>query len=263
MANAVTDQGSVGLLASRTVETMRRLTGAEVAFAALLDPAGASFSIGHLAGARTTRLAEIVGAPGVGVGGLCIRLRKPVQVSDYPSASTITHEFDAAVGTEGLRAVLAVPFRVDGELRGAIYGAARRPGRFGERAVSAAVELANVPSAVEAPGADLWDRVQQAHAELRAILATVEDPGLRDRLAAVSRRLSAPAAEDRPEVRLSPREIDVLAAAALGHRNDAIADALGLSVLTVKSYLKSAMAKLDSHNRTEAVRLARRMGYLP
>lgn len=263
MAQAVTDPGSVARLASRTVERMRRLTGAEVAFAALLDPVGVSFSIGHLAGARTPRLAEIVGAPGVGVGGLCMRLRRPVQVSDYARASTITHEFDAAVGTEGLRAVLAVPFLVDGVLRGAIYGAARRPGRFGERAVSAAVELADAAEPREADGADLRDRVQQAHADLRAILATVDDPTLRDRLAAVDRRLCGPADGKLPDVRLAPREIDVLAAASLGDRTDAIAESLGLSVLTVKSYLKSAMAKLDSHNRTEAVRLARRMGYLP
>jgi DNA-binding CsgD family transcriptional regulator len=261
MAQAVIDPGSIPRLASRTVERMRRLTGAEVAFAALLDPVGASFAIGHLSGTRTPRLAEIVGAPGVGVGGLCLRLRRPVQVSDYPSASTITHEFDAAVGTEGLRAVLAVPFLVDGELRGAIYGAARRPGRFGERAVDAAVELADVPAPREGP--DLRDRVQQAHADLRAILATVDDPALRERLTSVDRLLCAPSDGQGPDVRLAPREIDVLAAASLGHRNDAIADSLGLSVLTVKSYLKSAMAKLDSHNRTEAVRLARRMGYLP
>jgi DNA-binding CsgD family transcriptional regulator len=263
MAQAATGPGSVTRLAGRIVDRMRSITGAEVAFAALLDPTGASFSIGHLAGARTPRLAEIVGAPGVGVGGLCMRLRRPVQVSDYPSASTITHEFDAAVGTEGLHAVLAVPFRVDGVLRGAIYGAARRPGRFGERAVSAAVELADAPAQCDAPDADLRDRVQQAHADLRAILATVDDPALRDRLAAVGRRLCAPSDEEGPDVRLAPRELDVLAAASLGHRNDTIAASLGLSVLTVKSYLKSAMTKLDTHNRTEAVRVARRMGYLP
>src|SRR5690242_4251208 len=98
MAQAATGPGSVTRLAGRIVDRMRSVTGAEVAFAALLDPTASSFSIGHLEGARTPRLAEIVGAPGVGVGGLCMRLRRPVQVSDYPSASTITHEFDAAVG---------------------------------------------------------------------------------------------------------------------------------------------------------------------
>jgi LuxR family transcriptional regulator, regulator of acetate metabolism len=263
MPHALTGPGADARLARRIVDRMRPLTGADVAFAALLDPAGASFSIGHLAGARTPRLAEIVSRPGVGVGGLCIRLREPVQVSDYPSAATITHEFDAAVGTEGLRAVLAVPFRVGGQLRGAIYGATRRPGRFGERAVSAAVDLADVPPPPGSDGPDLRDRVQQAHAELRAILATVDDPTLRRRLVAVSRRLCGPADGEGPVVALSPREIDVLAAASLGSRNDEIAEALGLSALTVKSYLKSAMAKLDSHNRTEAVRLARRMGHLP
>jgi DNA-binding NarL/FixJ family response regulator len=115
----------------------------------------------------------------------------------------------------------------------------------------------------EVAGGDYRDRVQQAHAELRAVLATVDDPTLRRRLAAVSARLCEPPDDPAPEVELSPREVEVLALAALGRRNDEIADVLGLRVLTVKSYLKSAMAKLNSHNRTEAVRLARRMGYLP
>jgi DNA-binding CsgD family transcriptional regulator len=261
MPHAPTDPQPEARLAGRIVDQMRALTGAEVAFAALLDASGSRFSIGQLAGARTTRLAEIVGAPGVGVGGRCLQLQHPVQVSDYPSARTITHEFDAAVGAEGLRAVLAVPFRVGGTLRGAIYGAARRPGRFGDRAVSAAAALGDVPAPRDTSGAGFRDRVQQAHAELRALLATVDDPTLRGRLTAVSARLCEPT-DDRT-VDLSPREVDVLAVAALGRRNDEIAEALGLRVLTVKSYLKSAMAKLDSHNRTEAVRLARRMGYLP
>jgi len=242
---------------------MRTLTGAEVAFAAVLDDTGSRFSIGHLAGARSPRLGEIVSHPGVGVGGRCIQLRRPVQVSDYASAGSITHEFDAAVGAEGLRAVFAVPFRIGGVVRGAVYGAARTPGWFGERALSAAVALADLRPPREANDASFRDRVEVAHADLRAILATVADPVLRGRLAAVTDRLCDPPEDGAPRIELSPREVDVLASASLGRRNVEIAKELSLSVLTVKSYLKSAMAKLDSHTRTDAVRLARRLGYLP
>ena len=54
----------------------------------------------------------------------------------------------------------------------------------------------------------------------------------------------------------------MLAAVALGHGNAEVARRLLLSVETVKSYLKSAMAKLDSHTRSEAVHRARAMGLL-
>jgi DNA-binding CsgD family transcriptional regulator len=263
MPHAVTASSSEAVLAGRVVARLRAFTGAEVAFAAVLDPAGAWFRIGQLAGTRTARLAEIASYPGVGVGGRCIQLRQPVQVNDYVSARSITHEFDAAVSTEGLRAVFAVPFWVGGALRGAVYGAARRPGRYGERMLSAAADLADIEAPSERTAADYRDRVQEAHAHLRGILATVQEPALRHRLAAVSDLLCGQAEDSLPSVQLSPREVDILAAASLGYRNDEIARELALSVLTVKSYLKSAMGKLNSRNRTEAVRLARRLGYLP
>lgn len=250
-------------LASQVVDQIRAATGATVGFAALLDATGSRFSLGQLGGTRTMRLARIVSHPGVGVGGRCIQLGQPVQVSDYLSARTITHEFDAAVSAEGLQAVFAVPFRVGGRLRGAIYGAARRPGWFSEQTLSRAVNLATVTDPSETAASEYRDRVQAAHAQLRTVLATVTDPVLRRRLAAVRDALCGQAEPGPPAVTLSPREVDILAAASLGYRNDAIARELTLSVLTVKSYLKSAMGKLDSHNRTEAVRRARQLGYLP
>ena len=65
------------------------------------------------------------------------------------------------------------------------------------------------------------------------------------------------------DVRLSPRETDVLACAALGATNAEIAATLALKEGTVKSYLQSAMAKLDASTRHAAVAKARRAGILP
>ena len=42
-----------------------------------------------------------------------------------------------------------------------------------------------------------------------------------------------------------------------------VANELGLEPGTVKSYLRSAMRKLDAHTRTQAVVAARRVGLLP
>jgi LuxR family transcriptional regulator, regulator of acetate metabolism len=64
-------------------------------------------------------------------------------------------------------------------------------------------------------------------------------------------------------VHLSARELDVLALVAVGHANGEVGARLGLTVETVKSYLKSAMAKLDSRTRGEAVHRARAGGLLP
>ena len=55
----------------------------------------------------------------------------------------------------------------------------------------------------------------------------------------------------------------MLALVALGLTNDGIAASLGLSALTVKSYLRSAMARLGAQTRYEAVVEARRRGLLP
>src|SRR3954453_11955998 len=151
--------------------------------------------------------------------------------------------------------------RSDGRL--ASQAVERMRAATGADVAFAAVGLADLESPRESSVADYRDRLDVPHADLRAILATVDDPALRRRLAAVSDRLCDPPDVGVPDIELSPREVDVLASASLGLRNDEIAKELSLSVLTVKAYLKSAMAKLGSHNRTEAVRLARRMGYLP
>jgi DNA-binding NarL/FixJ family response regulator len=97
--------------------------------------------------------------------------------------------------------------------------------------------------------------------------ATVSDAALRERLAAVERRLAEVVAGDRPAsstaVQLSPRELDVLACAALGSTNAQIAQELALKETTVKSYLAAAMSKLEATTRHAAVAKARRARLLP
>ena len=66
-----------------------------------------------------------------------------------------------------------------------------------------------------------------------------------------------------PATRLTPREVDVLAQVAVGCSNIEVATRLSLRVETVKSYLKTAMVKLDSRNRGEAVFTAQRAGLIP
>ncbi|WP_031521398.1 response regulator transcription factor [Streptomyces sp. NRRL F-5123] len=61
---------------------------------------------------------------------------------------------------------------------------------------------------------------------------------------------------------LTPRERDVLSAAADGAVNAEVARRLGLSEGTVRNYLSTAIRKTGARNRAEAVRIAREKGWL-
>ena len=62
---------------------------------------------------------------------------------------------------------------------------------------------------------------------------------------------------------LSAREEEVLSAVARGWTNQEVADALGISVPTVKTHLASLMGKLDARNRVELVIWAYETGRAP
>ncbi len=91
---------------------------------------------------------------------------------------------------------------------------------------------------------------------------------MRQRLEMLEQRLAAISNEDAGApldhgIALSPRETDVLARVALGATNAEIASSLALKEGTVKSYLQSAMGKLEASTRHAAVAKARRAGLLP
>jgi DNA-binding NarL/FixJ family response regulator len=70
-----------------------------------------------------------------------------------------------------------------------------------------------------------------------------------------------PLEDDGPgPARLTPRELDVLAAMADGASNKAIARRLNISLSTVKFHVASILAKLDADSRTEAVMKAAQSG---
>lgn len=61
---------------------------------------------------------------------------------------------------------------------------------------------------------------------------------------------------------LSEREIEVLERIAAGHSNKEIADELGISTQTVKNHISSILRKLSLNDRTQAVILALRRGWI-
>jgi two-component system response regulator DesR len=61
---------------------------------------------------------------------------------------------------------------------------------------------------------------------------------------------------------LTPRETDVLRAAASGGSTGEIGAELYLSGPTVRNYLSNAISKLDARNRIDAIRIARDAGWI-
>ncbi len=61
---------------------------------------------------------------------------------------------------------------------------------------------------------------------------------------------------------LSERELEVLRLVANGNSNKIIADLLGITEDTVKGHMRNVMAKLQANDRTHAVTIALKRGYL-
>lgn len=260
---------------------LRRTTGLPMAFGGLVGAGRQQMRISELSGNTTLALSTVTVTSGNGLGGKAVALARPCAVTDYSLSRQISHEYDAAVAAEGLRSVLAVPVVVRRRVRGVLYGALRTAQPLGDRALSAAVaaardveqalvvreEAGSLLTAVRAepvrdagPGA-AWEQVREAHAALRALAPRIADPALRAELLAACGLLAG--GSPTAGISLAPREVDVLACVAEGATNAVAAQRLGLSTETVKGYLRSAMRKLGTHTRGEAVAAARRAGVLP
>ncbi|MBM9506964.1 LuxR C-terminal-related transcriptional regulator [Actinacidiphila acididurans] len=271
---------------------MRRSGLLPVAFGGLVPspaaPPARLFRITELSGTDTESLRGLAISTGNGLGGKALASARPCTVTDYRSSRVISHEYDPAVASEGLRSVLAVPIVVHRRVRGVLYGALRVPYAIGDRPLNVALDAAReleqalavrdeahrLLSFAQAPvAADprAWEEVREAHTELRSLAGRIGDVHLRQQLLSACAKLAAAAAPPEqpapapavPPPHLTARELDVLAAIASGATNAAAATRLRLRPETVKSYLRSAMRKLGAHTRLEAVVAARRSGLLP
>ncbi|GAA1465517.1 helix-turn-helix transcriptional regulator [Microbacterium thalassium] len=270
------------------VAELARRTRFPVAFGGLAR--GDAITVTSVQGARTHHLDGLVVEATRGLGGRAFVEKRPRLAVDYRTSRSITHDYDRPVLSEGISTLFAVPVIVAGRSRGVLYCGSWGQSTVGDvvarPAFAVAQELATelrvrdevrrrlaamppAPASVAPLAPAVQEELRESFAELRSLAAAVTDASLRDRLAQLEQRLtsiSRPAdalAPDGAGVRLSPRETDVLACAALGSTNGEIAATLQLKEVTVKSYLQSAMAKLDASTRHAAVAKARRAGILP
>jgi DNA-binding NarL/FixJ family response regulator len=78
----------------------------------------------------------------------------------------------------------------------------------------------------------------------------------------ISEEVAASIARQTPGDELTPREIEVLRRVSAGSSNRSIGEYLHISEDTVKSHMKSVLAKLGANDRTHAVTIAMRRGFL-
>lgn len=285
MSTSTTAESEAELVAGAVRELSRR-TRFPVAFGGLVDEG--AVSVTTIVGNRTHSLDGLRVRPERGLGGRAMTELRPRMTSDYRSSQQITHDYDAFILGEGLQTLLAVPIVVAGRPRGVLYAGAWEQAQVGGVTTAPAMQVAQsiadelrirdevdrrlraAEPASSRVGTTQREELRESFAELRSIAASVADAALRARLADVERRLLTLAGEPAPArtgpvstVRLSRRETDVLACAALGSTNAEIALHLGLREGTVKAYLGTAMSKLDASTRHAAVVKARRAGLLP
>jgi DNA-binding NarL/FixJ family response regulator len=74
--------------------------------------------------------------------------------------------------------------------------------------------------------------------------------------------VAAKLAEHTPRIALTPRETEVICLMASGLTNAQIAERIGRAEETVKVHVKNVLQKLDVRDRTEAVAVAARRGFI-
>ena len=74
--------------------------------------------------------------------------------------------------------------------------------------------------------------------------------------------VAATLAEHTPRIALTPRETEVISLMSTGLTNAQIADRIGRTEETVKVHVKNILQKLDARDRTAAVTIAARRGFI-
>ncbi|MFF7394256.1 response regulator [Streptomyces scabiei] len=111
------------------------------------------------------------------------------------------------------------------------------------------------------PADDLAHAVRLAHAGVTQLDSSVARR-LTDSLTSSTASSASISSGPRPEVPLSPREIDILRLVAHGHTNREIAARLYLSEGTVKNHVSRILGRLALRDRTQAAVRARDLGLL-
>jgi signal transduction histidine kinase len=124
----------------RIMETVPEAAGVELGWVGELTGTD-RVVLQHTVNVRTDAVSGLVVPEGVGLGGKVLLTRRPAWVSDYCTSDT-TPLFRARAAAERVKAMIAVPIILDGQLLGVIYGANRSDAQFGDRTAQALERVA-------------------------------------------------------------------------------------------------------------------------
>ncbi|WP_326598992.1 GAF domain-containing sensor histidine kinase [Streptomyces sp. NBC_01803] len=187
-------------LLRRVADAAREAGGVDIGMVG--DPGGGDeVVLRGLVGVERECLRDLVVPRGLGLGGKAAALLRPVWVQDYVLSGTITHDFDAPVTEEGLRALLALPMRFGEQFTGVLYVGLRRPARFGDDAITRLQRIADEGAERFFVADRLEERTEAAVAAERARIAA----GLHDSVGAMLFTAGAELRDLRTDPGLSPQ----------------------------------------------------------
>jgi PAS domain S-box-containing protein len=147
----------------------RELSAGDISVVALRDADSGEVTTRHVEGVRGDER-QYLGRriePGKGIGGRVLETGHPFRTDDYAADSRISADYVRHAEREGLRAALAVPVRVDGEVDGLLYVGRRLPRPFTDHDERALAQLAD-HAAIAITNARLLAREQTARAAVEA-----------------------------------------------------------------------------------------------
>jgi DNA-binding NarL/FixJ family response regulator len=188
--------------------------------------------------------------PGIACAGLAETLQEAVAVVSESRADVVLVDADliAAGGSQAIGAL----------------SAAAPDSRV---LVLSGPDTADVVSRAMAAGARGFVLRTQSLSELLAVIRQAERgelvvPARGSGRVSVPRRKRPADPQAGPTPKLTPREIEILRELAAGRSTSEIAEALFISPLTVRSHVKSILAKLGVRSKLEAVTVALRQGLI-
>lgn len=157
------------------VQRARSLLGTEVAYMTLTDHERGDTYMRVTEGSVSARFQQVRLGMGEGLGGLVAQTARPYVTDNYPADERFRHTgpIDAAVGEEGLIAILGVPLLLGGrDVIGVLYAADRRARVF-EREQIALLGSFAAHAAVAIDTARLLSETRDAVAELESANETM------------------------------------------------------------------------------------------
>lgn len=255
------------------VRRLRSEAGASVAFGGAVE--GERLRLAWIDGANAGSLRGLELQRGRGLGGRVWAEQRAMAVDDYYGTQRISHDYDRQVRAEGLTTIAAAPVRVGRSARGVLY-VGFRAAIVGDRTLDVVIRASRalaheisveeeIHRQVELRTAELRRRheemaarARRLHAGLVAIRSSTTDDCARDAATLLLEQMAVAGGGTAPL--LTARERDVLALVATGLTYAAVAEHLGLTALTVKSYMRDVLSRLGVGSRHLAVIEARRLG---